>query len=119
MPVQAESVTHAVAHAVRVGDEQGAAIVMDFREATVIVDYGHNPDAMRAPVRAVEAMPLGEGCRRSVVISGAGDRRDQDRRAQTAILGAAFDLALDRLCQGDLCLVLADQVETSLKHIRE
>ena len=62
--------------------------VMDYRGATVIADYGHNPDAMRALVAAVEAMPAR---RRSVVISAAGDRRDQDIREQTEILGAAFD----------------------------
>ena len=62
--------------------------VMAFRGATVIADYGHNPDAMRALVAAVEALPAK---RRSVVISGAGDRRDQDIREQTQILGAAFD----------------------------
>jgi cyanophycin synthetase len=59
-----------------------------FRGATVIADYGHNPDAMVALVQAVEAMPAS---RRSVVISGAGDRRDQDIRQQTEILGDAFD----------------------------
>ncbi|MFZ2989262.1 glutamate ligase domain-containing protein, partial [Ideonella sp.] len=62
--------------------------VMDYRGATLIADYGHNPDAMRALVGAVDAMP---GKRRSVVISGAGDRRDEDIREQTQILGAAFD----------------------------
>lgn len=62
--------------------------VMDYRGATVIADYGHNPDAMRALVQAVEAMPAN---RRMVVISGAGDRRDEDIREQTQILGAAFD----------------------------
>ena len=62
--------------------------VMDYRGATVIADYGHNPDAMRALVAAVDALP---GNRRSVVISGAGDRRDEDIRAQTVILGKAFD----------------------------
>lgn len=62
--------------------------VMDYRGATVIADYGHNPDAMKALVEAVNAMPAK---RRSVVISGAGDRRDEDIRDQTAILGAAFD----------------------------
>ncbi len=62
--------------------------VMDYRGATVIADYGHNPDAMRALVAAVDALPAK---RRSVVISGAGDRRDEDIRAQTVILGAAFD----------------------------
>jgi len=39
-------------------------------------------------VQAVQAMPA---TRRSVVISGAGDRRDQDIRQQTEILGDAFD----------------------------
>ena len=65
--------------------------VMNFRGATVIADYGHNPDAMRALVAAVDAMP---GKHRSVVISGAGDRRDEDIREQTQILGAAFDEVL-------------------------
>jgi cyanophycin synthetase len=62
--------------------------VMDYKGATLIADYGHNPDAMRALVQAVEAMPAK---RRSVVISGAGDRRDEDIREQTQILGQAFD----------------------------
>ena len=64
---------------------------MDYKGATVIADYGHNPDAMRALVAAVEAIPAK---RRSVVISGAGDRRDEDIREQTVILGAAFDDAI-------------------------
>jgi cyanophycin synthetase len=59
-----------------------------YRGATLIADYGHNPDAMLALVRAIETMP---GRRRIVVISGAGDRRDQDIREQTEILGDAFD----------------------------
>ena len=62
--------------------------VMDYRGATVIADYGHNADAMRALVAAVAALP---GNKRSVVISGAGDRRDEDIREQTVILGSAFD----------------------------
>ena len=57
--------------------------VMDYRGATIIADYGHNPDAIRALVQAVDAMP---GNKRSVVISGAGDRRDQDIIEQTRIL---------------------------------
>lgn len=62
--------------------------VFDYRGATLIADYGHNPDAILALVRAVETMPAK---RRSVVISGAGDRRDEDIRQQTQILGEAFD----------------------------
>ncbi|MCZ2441610.1 MAG: cyanophycin synthetase [Burkholderiales bacterium] len=62
--------------------------LMDYRGATLIADYGHNADAMRALVGAVQALPAR---RRTVVISGAGDRRDQDLREQTVILGAAFD----------------------------
>jgi len=71
--------------------------VMNFRGATVIADYGHNPDAMRALVGAVNGLPAK---RRSVVISGAGDRRDEDIREQTAILGEAFD---DFILYQDAC----------------
>jgi cyanophycin synthetase len=60
----------------------------NYNGATVIADYGHNPDAIAALVQAVEAMPAQ---RRFVVISAAGDRRDDDIRLQTAILGDAFD----------------------------
>lgn len=72
--------------------------VMDYRGATVIADYGHNADAMRALVAAVQAMPAK---RRSVVISGAGDRRDEDIREQTVILGDAFDdvILFEDACQ--------------------
>jgi cyanophycin synthetase len=132
-----------------------------FRGATVIADYGHNPDAMIALVQAVEAMPAR---RRIVVISGAGDRRDQDIRELTEILGesfdeailyqdqaqrgradgevmallrtglagtrrpkvveeirgefAAIDAALDRLAPQDLCLILIDQIDEALAHIK-
>ncbi len=62
--------------------------VFDYRGATVIADYGHNPDAMLALVPAVESIPANK---RVVVISGAGDRRDDDIIRQTEILGDAFD----------------------------
>lgn len=56
--------------------------------ARVFADYGHNPDAMAALVDAVTKIPAG---RRTVVISGAGDRRDEDIIAQTRILGSVFE----------------------------
>jgi cyanophycin synthetase len=56
--------------------------------ATVIADYGHNPDAMRALASAIEAM---KPVKSHVVISGAGDRRDEDIRDLTRILGNSFD----------------------------
>jgi cyanophycin synthetase len=62
--------------------------VFDYRGANVIADYGHNPDAIIALVNAIENIPAK---RRVVVISGAGDRRDEDIRRQTEILGDAFD----------------------------
>lgn len=62
--------------------------LFNYRGATLIADYGHNPDAILALVRAIETMPAK---RRLVVISGAGDRRDADIRQQTEILGDAFD----------------------------
>src|SRR5690606_41092820 len=125
-----------------------------YRGATLVGDYGHNPDAIQALVRAMDNMPA---ARRRVVISGAGDRRDVDIRRQTEILGDAFDdvilyqdmcqrgradgevvallrqglvnaslctdiqevrgeflaidAALERLADGDVCLILVDQVE--------
>ena len=71
--------------------------VMDYHGATIIADYGHNPDAIRALVQATQAMP---GKRRAVVISGAGDRRDQDISEQTEILGTSFD---DVILYQDAC----------------
>jgi cyanophycin synthetase len=65
--------------------------LMQYREATVVADYGHNPHAMRALVAAFDALPAKEGARRTVVVSGAGDRRDEDLRELTRVLGAAFD----------------------------
>ena len=62
--------------------------LFDYKGATLIADYGHNPDAILALVQAVESMPARQ---RSVVISGAGDRRDEDLREQTRILGKVFD----------------------------
>ena len=106
LPFQVENVMAAVAAAWSVGLDwdtlrsglasfkndaagvPGRFNVMEFRGATVIADYGHNTDAMKALVAAVDTLPAHK---RSVVISGAGDRRDCDIRDQTAILGAAFD----------------------------
>lgn len=62
--------------------------LFDYRGATLMADYGHNPDAIAALVRGVDTMP---SRRRMIVISGAGDRRDEDIRRQTEILGNAFD----------------------------
>src|SRR5690606_11253999 len=61
---------------------------LDWYGATVIADYGHNIDAMAALVDAVASMAAR---RRSVVISGAGDRRDEDIRGQTARLASCFE----------------------------
>jgi len=127
----------------------------------VIADYGHNPDAMVALAEAVDRIATGK---RVVVISGAGDRRDEDIRRQTEILGdyfdevilyqdacqrgredgevirllqeglvdakrarhveaidgefVAIDRGLERLVPGDLCLVLIDQVQEALAHLK-
>jgi len=99
--------------------------VMDYRGATVIADYGHNGDAMKALVAAVQALPAN---RRSVVISGAGDRRDEDIRVQTQILGEAFDDAIlfQDACQrgredGEVLGLLRQGLEgaTRTRHVEE
>jgi cyanophycin synthetase len=71
--------------------------VFDYKGATLIADYGHNPDAIQALVAAIDHMTAK---RRVVVISGAGDRRDDDIRQQTEILGEAFD---DVILYQDAC----------------
>jgi cyanophycin synthetase len=71
--------------------------LFDYKGATLIADYGHNPDAIAALAASVQNLPARK---RSVVISGAGDRRDQDIREQTRILGAAFD---DVILYQDAC----------------
>jgi cyanophycin synthetase len=58
---------------------------------TVFADYGHNPDALAALVQGLDGMAA---TRRSIVISAAGDRRDEDIVAQGRIVGAAFDRVL-------------------------
>ena len=65
--------------------------LFDYRGATLIADYGHNPDAIKALVKAIDNLPAKSDSRRTAVISGAGDRRDEDIRQQTEILGEAFD----------------------------
>lgn len=62
--------------------------LFNYRGATLIADYGHNPDAIQALVNAIDNLPARRRC---VVISGAGDRRDEDIRQQTEIIGDAFD----------------------------
>lgn len=62
--------------------------VFEYQGATVIADYGHNPDAVGALCNSLAKMPAK---RRIAVISGAGDRQDKDIREQTRLLGAVFD----------------------------
>ena len=62
--------------------------VLEHAGATVIVDYAHNPSALRALARALDAFPPG---RRTMVYSAAGDRRDVDIVRQGEILGDGFD----------------------------
>jgi cyanophycin synthetase len=99
--------------------------VMDYRGATVIADYGHNGDAMKALVGAVAALPAKT---RSVVISGAGDRRDEDIRVQTEILGGAFDevILYEDACQrgraaGEVVALLRAGLEgaSRTRHVEE
>jgi cyanophycin synthetase len=62
--------------------------VLDFGGATVVVDYGHNVDALVALVEAISRLPHD---RRLVVYTAAGDRRDVDIIRQAEIIGNGFD----------------------------
>jgi len=62
--------------------------VLDIQGATVIVDYGHNADALAALIPVMDKFPHQ---RRTCVYSAAGDRRDCDMTRQGELLGNAFD----------------------------
>jgi cyanophycin synthetase len=104
------------------GNDAGTTVgrfnVFSYRGACLIADYGHNPDAILALVRAVEAVPAQ---RRMIVISGAGDRRDEDIRRQTEILGDAFDEVLlyqDKCQRGRKDGEVLDLLRQGLVHAR-
>jgi len=90
-----EALSHFVSDAQNV---PGRFNVFDYKQAKVIVDFGHNADAVKAIVEAVNIFPAN---RRSVVICGTGDRRDEDLRALTRNIGHAFDdvILFEDACQ--------------------
>ncbi|HET7544417.1 MAG TPA: cyanophycin synthetase [Polyangiaceae bacterium] len=71
-----------------VGTTPGRFNVLVHREATVILDYGHNASALLALNEAISKMPHR---RRKVVYTAAGDRRDEDIHRQAEIIGGFFD----------------------------
>ena len=70
------------------GVAPGRFNVLDLGDATVIVDFGHNPDAVSALVSSLDAF---EGKRRTLVLSADGDRSDAVIIRQAEILAPAFD----------------------------
>jgi cyanophycin synthetase len=67
----------------------GRMNVFDEHPFKVILDYGHNPAAVRAMVELVERMrPKG---RSLVVLAAPGDRRDEDVREIARIAAGRFD----------------------------
>jgi len=99
--------------------------LFDYKGAQVIVDFGHNADAIKAIVNAIEVFPAK---RRSVVICGTGDRRDDDLRALTRNVGHAFDdvILFEDACQrgrsdGEVIALLRQGLEgaTRVSHIED
>lgn len=70
--------------------------VLELNGVTVVCDYGHNVDALRALLDALDHFPAQ---RRIVVYTSAGDRRDSDIVEQGRMLGSHFDEAW--LYEGD------------------
>ena len=71
-----------------IGTTPGRFNVLVHRDATVILDYGHNASALLALNEAISKMPHR---RRKVVYTAAGDRRDEDIHRQAEIIGGFFD----------------------------
>jgi cyanophycin synthetase len=70
------------------GTTPGRFNVLTHRDATVILDYGHNASALLALNEAISKMPHR---RRKVVYTAAGDRRDEDIHRQAEIIGSFYD----------------------------
>lgn len=62
--------------------------ILEWNGATMIVDYGHNPSALK---KVLDAMVQYDCKRRIAVYSTAGDRRDEDMIRQGHMLGNFFD----------------------------
>jgi cyanophycin synthetase len=62
--------------------------ILNLSGVTVIVDYGHNVDALKALLEGLRQFP---NERRVVVYTSAGDRRDSDIIEQGRLLAAEFD----------------------------
>ena len=62
--------------------------VVQFRGATIVIDYGHNSAALIALCEAFDKMSHE---RRLIVYTAAGDRRDEDIVRQAELIANAFD----------------------------
>jgi cyanophycin synthetase len=81
------------------GDAQqvpGRFNVFHTGEATVIIDYAHNPSALSALVDSLTAFPYRRRC---LVFAPPSDRRDSDVLAMGGTIGANFDHVI--LYRGD------------------
>jgi cyanophycin synthetase len=70
------------------GQAPGRFNVLKADGATVIVDFGHNPSAIAALVEAIDLFPHP---RRTIAVTGTGDRRDEDIIHLGGLIGGAFD----------------------------
>ena len=68
--------------------DPGRFNLLKINGATVILDYGHNADALLALVCSLDSFPHQN---RMIVYSSSGDRRDVDLVRQGEILGNGFD----------------------------
>jgi cyanophycin synthetase len=72
--------------------------IVQYRQSTLIIDYGHNTSALKSLLAALSNFP---NSRRSAVYSAAGDRLDSDMIRQGQMLGHHFDRVI--LYEGTYC----------------
>lgn len=87
-------------------------------EATVIVDYAHNPSALTALVESLEAFPHRRRC---LVFAPTSDRRDADVLAMGRTIGDAFDRVVLYRSAADLTALFRRGIDAGKRHpeIRE
>ena len=76
-----------------VAQTPGRLNILDLKDFTVLIDYAHNPAGMNALNNFLEKFPAS---RKTVVVGGTGDRRDEDIIELGELSARMFDQAVIR-----------------------
>lgn len=96
----------------------GRMNMFEFRDFRILVDYAHNPDGMRG---LREFLMHNEASYRTGVISGTGDRRDDDIREIGRLAASMFDdivICQEKYLRGREHSELVDLLQQGLEEVK-